>query len=125
MKKRCNVLCLFVLVSFAFLAEAPILQGSGDTGQSLNNLLNAGKSYVVIGSITRKILGNQKSITACGVERKDDYSNIVVPLSRKHGLDWRLVTAIMAAESSFNPCAISPKGAMGLMQIMPAVAKDF
>jgi soluble lytic murein transglycosylase-like protein len=126
MKKRCNVLCLFVLVCFGFLAEAPILQGSGEADKLWKSSLGSEKSFVVIGSITRNILGNQKKTnTACGVERKDDYSNIVVPLSRKHGLDWRLVTAIMAAESSFNPCAVSPKGAMGLMQIMPAVAKDF
>jgi soluble lytic murein transglycosylase-like protein len=126
MKKRCNVLCLFVLVCFGFLAEAPILQGSADAGNQLKSALMSEKSYVVIGSITRNILGaSEKMNTSCGVERKDDYSNIVVPLSRKHGLDWRLVTAIMAAESSFNPCAVSPKGAMGLMQIMPSVAKDF
>jgi soluble lytic murein transglycosylase-like protein len=46
-------------------------------------------------------------------------------LAKQHGIDWRLVTAIMAAESSFNPCAVSPVGAMGLMQIMPAVAKEY
>lgn len=126
MKKRCNILCLFVLVCFGFLAEAPILQGSADAALQSRSTVRSEKSYVVIGSITRNILGlNPKIKPVCGVERRDDYSNIVVPLSKKHGLDWRLVTAIMAAESSFNPCAVSPKGAMGLMQIMPAVAEDF
>lgn len=125
MKKACNVICLFILVAFALLAEAPILHGTGKVEQLTTNLRSE-QSYVVIGSISRSILGTQaKSQSVCGVERKDSYSNIVVPLSKQHGLDWRLVTAIMAAESSFNPCAVSPKGAMGLMQIMPAVAKDF
>jgi soluble lytic murein transglycosylase-like protein len=54
-----------------------------------------------------------------------NYSNIVVPLSRQYGVDWRLITAIMAAESSFNPCAISPKGAVGLMQITPELAGEY
>jgi soluble lytic murein transglycosylase-like protein len=109
-------------VAFGLSAEAPILQKLGST-----QLAEASeKSFVVIGSITRNLFGAYGTRRGnCGIERKDDYSNIVVPLSREHGLDWRLVTAIMAAESSFNPCAVSPKGAMGLMQIMPSVAKDF
>ena len=127
MRKRCNTLCLFILVVFGYLAEAPILRGTGSTEQLQRSISKATeKSFVVIGSITGNILNSRRNgKTVCGIQRRDDYSNIVVPLSRKHGLDWRLVTAIMAAESSFNPCAVSPKGAMGLMQIMPAVAKDF
>lgn len=129
MKKRCNVLSLFVIVAFGFLAEAPILQGTGNKEMkqfTTATQIPSTKSQVVIGSITRAVLGTETmSNSVCEVERKDNYSNIVVPLSKEHGLDWRLVTAIMAAESSFNPCAVSPKGAMGLMQIMPAVAKQY
>lgn len=39
--------------------------------------------------------------------------------SYKHNVDPRLVAAVVAAESSFNPNAVSKKGAMGLGQIMP------
>lgn len=42
--------------------------------------------------------------------------------ARKHGVDALLVAAIIEAESSFDPCAISHRGAMGLMQVMPATA---
>jgi soluble lytic murein transglycosylase-like protein len=54
-----------------------------------------------------------------------NYSKIVVPLSRRYGVDWKLVTAVIAAESNFDPCATSPKGAMGLMQVMPETAQDY
>ena len=42
--------------------------------------------------------------------------------SAEHGVDALLVASIIEAESSFNPCAISHRGAVGLMQVMPATA---
>ena len=41
------------------------------------------------------------------------------------GLQPALLKAIMAAESGFNPAAVSPKGAIGLMQVMPATAERY
>jgi soluble lytic murein transglycosylase-like protein len=52
-----------------------------------------------------------------------EYSDLVVSLSKKHEVDWKLVAAVVKAESNFNPRAVSPKGAQGLMQLMPATAR--
>jgi soluble lytic murein transglycosylase-like protein len=44
--------------------------------------------------------------------------------SRRHGVDEALLAAVLTAESNFNPYAVSPKGARGAMQIMPATGKE-
>jgi soluble lytic murein transglycosylase-like protein len=45
--------------------------------------------------------------------------------AREHGLELALLQALIAAESGFNPVAVSPKGAIGLMQVMPATAQRY
>ena len=53
------------------------------------------------------------------------YKNLINKYSELNGLDSSLVASIIKVESRFNKNAISNKGAIGLMQIMPATAKMF
>lgn len=52
------------------------------------------------------------------------YDWLIAKYSSEAGLDWRLVSALIFEESSFDPKAVSAKGARGLMQLMPAAAAD-
>ncbi|MGJ7507538.1 lytic transglycosylase domain-containing protein [Variovorax sp. GT1P44] len=45
--------------------------------------------------------------------------------SRKHDIDYELLQALIATESGFDAQAVSPKGALGLMQVMPATAQRY
>ncbi|MCP4372663.1 MAG: lytic transglycosylase domain-containing protein [Deltaproteobacteria bacterium] len=52
------------------------------------------------------------------------FQPIVVKAANRHNVDPAMVMAIIMAESSYNPKAISKKGAKGLMQLMPTTAKS-
>lgn len=52
------------------------------------------------------------------------FDDIVVAHAQRHALRPELVRAVIQVESGYNPMATSPKGAMGLMQLMPATARQ-
>jgi len=55
----------------------------------------------------------------------DRYTPLVKKAAREHSLDQALLQAMIAAESGFDPHAVSPKGAVGLMQLMPETARRY
>lgn len=52
------------------------------------------------------------------------FDSIIESYAREYGVDTSLVKAVIHAESGYNPEAVSNKGAMGLMQLMPKTAQD-
>jgi soluble lytic murein transglycosylase-like protein len=50
-------------------------------------------------------------------------AQVIHEAAARHQVDERLVTAVAAQESGFNPAAVSPKGARGVMQLMPGTAR--
>jgi soluble lytic murein transglycosylase-like protein len=54
-----------------------------------------------------------------------DYADVLAQAADRYRLDPALLTAVAQVESSFDPTAVSPKGAQGLLQLMPATAARF
>ena len=56
--------------------------------------------------------------------RRTDYDPLIDHVSQLHAVPPALIKAVIAAESAFNPKAVSRAGAQGLMQLMPATASS-
>ena len=59
------------------------------------------------------------------VEREQTLVPLIEKISYEHDVDPALVRAVMRVESNFQVGAVSPKGATGLMQLMPATAASY
>ncbi len=55
----------------------------------------------------------------------EPYRELVTQAAAKHGVDARVVNALIQVESAYHSRAVSPKGARGLMQLMPATGRQY
>jgi soluble lytic murein transglycosylase-like protein len=62
--------------------------------------------------------------TKAGIRRAAQFDALIEENAAAHGVSPHLVRAVIQQESAFNPLARSPKGAMGLMQLMPGTAAE-
>jgi soluble lytic murein transglycosylase-like protein len=60
----------------------------------------------------------------CDPVPKAEIAPLVEEIARREGLTPNLLRAVIEQESAWLPCAVSPKGAQGLMQLMPETAAD-
>jgi soluble lytic murein transglycosylase-like protein len=68
--------------------------------------------------------GIRATTPLAGTKYREQFEPLVQEHAARHALRPELVRAVIQVESGFNPRARSPRGAMGLMQLMPATARE-
>ncbi|EMM98318.1 transglycosylase SLT domain protein [Leptospira noguchii str. 1993005606] len=97
-----------------FVKEAPIQSKE----QTFDSILKAERETSISNLEKEKSFGKDlKNI-------EPSLSKIIHQESEKNNLDPRLVQSVIKAESNFKTDAVSPKGAIGLMQLMPSTANS-
>jgi soluble lytic murein transglycosylase-like protein len=76
------------------------------------------------GRTNKKIASNRPLPRSKNDSSPQTINAFIQTAATEHGVDPLLIKAIIKAESNFDPTAVSPKGAQGLMQLMPATARD-
>ena len=131
-----HLLTLVLLGLSADLAQAQVWRHVDENGIThYTNTRPAHGQLIIEGPATAQELpapdvqvASQARRTVAAIESKPLYRQIqpqLLNVAQNHGVDHRLVKAVAAAESAFDPLAVSHKGAVGLMQIMPATARRY
>ncbi len=98
---------------------------TGEKGEASGNVnLQAATETVPVSSGERKPSKNRQPPLHVDGTAKSSYDGIIESAATAHEVDPALVRAVIRVESNFEAQSTSPKGAMGLMQLMPGTARD-
>jgi len=119
-------LALCAVCSTASAGDDRAVFAYGDAGGAvtLTNLKQPGRSSMFV--ITLLKLDDDPGAPPGGSPVRmapPDVARLVDAVAQSHGIEPALLLAVISAESGFRARAISPKGAQGLMQLMPATAR--
>ena len=76
-------------------------------------------------SVSEQVKTQMRSVDRGAGIRLTPYTDLIVNTAQAYGVDPILVEALVQVESNYEPRARSSKGAMGLMQLMPSVVKEY
>ncbi|MDM8565840.1 transglycosylase SLT domain-containing protein [Candidatus Halobeggiatoa sp. HSG11] len=86
---------------------------------------NSSYQLIYIGGVTLPSFSVPIGSRAKIHRKYSDYGSLIGDVANLTNLEPALLHAVIQTESAFNPKAVSPKGAVGLMQLMPATARRF
>ena len=83
------------------------------------------KIFAALGFLLLFVLYSSNAEAGAISESKKKYDGLIQTVAAKYGVEAPLIHSIILAESNYNEFAISSKGAVGLMQLMPETARDY
>ena len=115
MKRKIIVFCCAWLIGASLFAGLIVRQDKN--------------GHIVLSNTLDRVAGGKNGITFLPAARSHavplHYKEKIQSLTQKHQVREDLVFAVAKAESSFNPFAVSPKGAVGIMQLMKDTARQY
>lgn len=105
---------------FSFVDEAGVLHLSNVDEDRPMQARMAGA-----GEARRRSPESQRLPAAPNDARAERYRDVIAHAALEHGVDVALVHAVVEVESAFDPRAVSRRGAVGLMQLMPDTARRY
>ena len=117
--RRAGTWSLLVLAGLLVIDISPL-----DWGREITPATATEESSQIRPAITAALVAHlRERNSSLSSEEQDRVIEAVLRSSRRYGLDPFLVTAVLLVESDARPWAISGKGAIGLMQVMPYMAE--
>ena len=116
-----------VIVALALLALAGPAYAQIYTWRNANGTLvlsNVPQGGTAPKSFAVPAAKNLRATVFAPPDRGRQFDSIIQVHADRHRIRPDLIRAVVQVESAFNPSAVSPKGAMGLMQLMPSTAQD-
>ena len=115
------VVSSLLLLGWVLAAQVPVaaeilLDRALDGSIVMHNLGGSGRATTDSGSSGRSAVR--------GRQPNAELASMIIREARRNQLDPELVKAVVAVESGYRPAAVSNKGAVGLMQLMPATAEQ-
>jgi hypothetical protein len=112
---------VFTMVLFSALdAHADIYKHISEDGIIFFSNTSLGAHSKVV--VRERNLPRQSNRDANTVYSRETFKAFVEEKARRYNIDPQLINAVIRAESNWNPGAVSRKGALGLMQLMPSTA---
>jgi soluble lytic murein transglycosylase-like protein len=119
------LLCVFLIAVVAHQANADIYKYEDEDGVLHFTDAPTHRGFKIFIKDFKKDKKLRTNFRLNGFSKNpDEFDPIINTLSSEYGVDKSLVKAVIQAESGYNPNAVSPKGASGLMQLMPETARD-
>src|SRR5713226_1755996 len=125
--RNCFILSSVITASAAFLSAAPV----GNPVAVLLVVRSDARTGRLVRSAVRPTrpaaekVAPQIQLPAAEESAPTALTNMVDRIAERHDVDRDLVHSMIRAESNYNPFAVSNKGALGLMQLIPSTARRF